>query len=277
MKNLLSTLISLLIFGVSCGDNQSSQEANPDGMAKFVKESDFRSAHETPATIAFEQTGTMVTFATADGKTGNAYQVKPADAGRHFLIVIHEWWGLNDYVKLESQKLADSLGNVTVLALDLYDGKVAADQKQASEYVGSVTKDRAENIIRGAMNYAGEDANFATLGWCFGGGWSLKTAILAGDRANACVIYYGMPVETAAELAPLKAEVLGIFAAREKWISPEVVHKFEALAKATGKKLTVHSFDADHAFANPSSPRYQETAAIQANQLALAFLRSHLK
>lgn len=89
-------------------------------------------------------------------------------------------------------------------------------------------------------------------------------------------MYYGMPVQKAEELAPLKTDVLGIFAEKDGWITPEVVGNFEVLANATGKNVSVHQFDAEHAFANPSSPRYNEKAAQEANQLALDFLKEKL-
>ena len=92
-----------------------------------------------------------------------------------------------------------------------------------------------------------------------------------------CVMYYGMPVEKAEELAPLQADVLGIFAKQEKWINEEVIGNFEALAKATGKKLDSHWFDADHAFANPTSSRYHEESAQKANAMALTFLKEKLQ
>jgi carboxymethylenebutenolidase len=83
-------------------------------------------------------------------------------------------------------------------------------------------------------------------------------------------------VEKANELAPLQADVLGLFAKQDDWINEKVVGKFEALAKATGKNLEVHWYNAAHAFANPSGQRYNQEAAQQANKLALDFLRKHL-
>lgn len=89
-------------------------------------------------------------------------------------------------------------------------------------------------------------------------------------------MYYGMPLEKAAELAPLQAEVLGIFAAKDAWITPQVVTNFQNLAKATNKKVEIHSFDADHAFANPSNPKYDKANSDKANMLALEFLKKKL-
>ena len=163
------------------------------------------------------------------------------------------------------------------MALDLYDGNVTDDRDQAGKYMKAATQERCEAIINGALALAGADAKVATVGWCFGGGWSLRSSILAGERGVGCVMYYGMPVEKAKELAPLKADVLGIFAKKDGWINEKVITPFEALAKATDKNLDVHWFDAEHAFANPSSPRYNEAAAKEANGLALAFFKEKLK
>jgi carboxymethylenebutenolidase len=261
-----------------CTNSQSGEQQPPesDNMAKFTGDSNFSKAHETPENIAFQGRGEMTEFPAPDGRTGQAYLVKPAMATGKYLFLLHEWWGLNDQIKREAERLADSLGNVTVMALDLYDGNATGDADKAGELMNAVKPERCNAIINGALAVAGPDARIATVGWCFGGGWSLRSSILAGGRGAGCVMYYGLPVEKANELAPLKADVLGIFAKKDDWINEEVAGKFEALAKATGKKLETHWYDAAHAFANPSSPRYNEQAAQEANKLALAFLREHL-
>lgn len=246
-------------------------------MSRFVKDEDFREAHELPTSIDFTGKGEMVKFATPDGGEASAYVLRPEAPTDRALLVFQEWWGLNDYIRQEADRLFDSLGNVLVIAPDLYDGKVATTRQEASAYMGDAKPERIKSIIRGALAYAGDKYRVATIGWCFGGGWSLKASILAGEQGAGCVMYYGMPVESAAELAPLQADVLGIFAKRDGWINEPVVTKFEGLAKATAKQLDVHWFDAEHAFANPSSPRYNSDAAHQANQLAVAFLRERLE
>ncbi|MEM9931241.1 MAG: dienelactone hydrolase family protein, partial [Bacteroidota bacterium] len=168
-------------------------------------------------------------------------------------------------------------GEVGVIALDAYDGKVATNREDAGAYMQGADEERIKAIIGGALDYIGPDAQVATVGWCFGGGWSLKAAIQAEDRANACVIYYGMPVKTAAELAPLSAPVLGIFAEKDGWITPEVAQAFEDLAGATNKTVTIQQYNAEHAFANPSSERYNEEAATAANALVMEFFAEQLK
>lgn len=255
---------------------QSSSPDTSDGMAKFTTDKSFKDAHEIPEELDVHPRGELVTFPTADGKEGHAYVLRSTAPSAKHLIVIHEWWGLNDHIKQEAERLFDSLG-VHVWAIDLYDGQVATTREEAGTLMQTRKQERLEAILRGALDQWGPDAQVATIGWCFGGGWSLRASILAGERSEGCVIYYGMPVETATELVPLKAEVLGLFASRDQWINAEVVRKFAALCQATGKTFTYHFYDADHAFANPSSPRFDEPAAQEANALVLSFLKQKLR
>ena len=139
-----------------------------------------------------------------------------------------------------------------------------------------VQEERAKAIIQGALAFAGREAKIATVGWCFGGGWSLKAAVQAGKQGEACVLYYGMPVQEKEALAALNAPVLAIFAEQDQWITPEVAENFKNLASEANKSVEIKSYDADHAFANPSSPRYNEQAARDANQAALEFLKANL-
>lgn len=252
-------------------------QTNREGMNQFAQDSAFQAAHPSPDSIQFVGAGKMIEFPTPDGAKGTAYALLPDSASGKFLFVIHEWWGLNDHIKKEAERLFGELGNVTVLALDLYDGKVAANPEEAGQYMGATKEERLNAIVQGAIAYAGGEAEIATLGWCFGGGWSLRASILAGKQGAGCVMYYGMPVEKADQIAPLQAEVLGIFAKQDGWINEEVVSKFQSLAGATRKKVDVHWFDAAHAFANPSNDKYDAPAAEKANELALTFLRERLK
>lgn len=245
-------------------------------MEDMAGDKKFQEAHETPEKIDHNAKAKLTSFATADGKEAKAYVLKTAETSDKYLFVIHEWWGLNDHIKKEAERLFGELGNTNVMALDLYDGNVATTREDAGKFMQAVKEERAEAIIKGALAHIGKEAKVATIGWCFGGGWSLKSSILAADQGVGCIIYYGMPVQEPAQLVPLKADILGIFAEKDGWITPEVVNKFESLTKATGKNFVSHQFDAEHAFANPSSPRYKEDAAQKANKLALDFLKNHL-
>lgn len=246
--------------------------------AMLAADKKFVMAHANPLKFHFQSSvGKSVTFKTPDGKTSTAWELKAKTPTRNYLIVIHEWWGLNDFVKRESEKLYNDLGNVNVVAIDLYDGKVATTREDAGKYMQSVTEPRAQAIIRGAIAYAGPRAHIATIGWCFGGGWSLQSSILAGTEAIGCVMYYGMPEQDVNKLKTLHADVLGNFANKDGWINPKVVAKFEADMKAAGKHLEVHQYDADHGFANPSNPIYDSQATKDAYTHTLTFLKSHLK
>lgn len=280
MSRLFIFSFLLLTIGLwSCSNTPKGEaEGQSEDMSQFADDKEFQEKHETPETIDYAAKGTQLEFDTPDGKKGTAYAVLPEEKPEKFLFVIHEWWGLNEQIKQEADRLFGELDGVGVLALDLYDGNVTDDQKKAGEYMqaASSNMERLESIVKGALAYAGENAKVATIGWCFGGGWSLRSSILAADQGAGCVIYYGMPVQDADVLKPYKNDILGIFAEKDGWITPEVANNFEKLAKANGNNVSIHQFNADHAFANPSSPRYNEAAAQEANGLALAFLKERL-
>jgi carboxymethylenebutenolidase len=258
----------------SCCDADASSPTSQ--FADLGTRKEFRAVHANPTGFVLENPkGTEVKFLTPDGQTANGYYIPAGAPSQKYLLVIHEWWGLNDYVRGESDRLHGELGDVNVLALDLYDGKVATERKQAAEYMKGASEERIRAIIRGALNNLGPEARVQTIGWCFGGGWSHQTAIMAGDQATGCVIYYGMPETKVEKLAALQAPVLGIFASQDGWINAEVVAKFEKAMGEAGKEVTTRTFDAAHAFANPTRDIYDKSAATEANQLALDFIRKH--
>lgn len=245
-------------------------------MSQFADNKDFQNDHEMPGEAAPANTGERIQFPTPDGKQGSAYALMTKTPSEEYLLVFHEWWGLNDHIREEAEKYFDALDSVNVMALDLYDGEVATTRERAGELTKSVQEERARAIIQGALNKAGENARVGTIGWCFGGGWSLKASIMAGERGQACVMYYGMPVTEQEAVAPLEAPVLAIFARQDEWITPKVAADFEEMMAEAEKTVQVQSYDADHAFANPSSPRYNQQAAQAANAVAKAFLEANL-
>lgn len=278
MRSLLFFLAALLTtttgFAQQAAPSCCAKPA-PDALVAFAAlaaDPAFVSGHDAPLPLDYQEAGQLITYTTPDSSTAHAYQAGPGTAGGKFLLVIHEWWGMNDYIKREADRLARQLPGVTVLAVDLYDGKLATTAEEASRLVRAVDNNRARNILRGAMQHAGAKARIATLGWCFGGGWALQAAILAGKQAVGCVMYYGMPEKDVAKLKTLNIDVLGLFATQDEGISPAVVKQFQADMKKAGKQLTVHSFNAAHAFANPSNPKYDAKAATQANTIALNYL-----
>lgn len=281
MKKFLLFSVFILSAAFAFGQSQMACCAKPSATQQFAmlaSSEKFRMSHKIPKPLHFQSSiGKAITYQTPDGKTAGAWELKAKTPTNNYLIVIHEWWGLNDWVKKESEKLYTDLGNVNIIALDLYDGKVATTREEAGKYMQGVNDDRARAIIKGAFNYVGPKARIATIGWCFGGGWSLQSSLLAGKQDVACVMYYGMPEQDVNKLKTLNADVLGLFANKDQWINPKVVAKFEADMKAAGKKLYVHQYDADHGFANPSNPIYNSDATKDAYANTIEFLKPRLK
>lgn len=249
--------------------------------SEFQKEAgtmEFTGWHITPKPFVYEdQKGKMISFATPDGKDGWGYFIPAKKKSNKYLLVIQEWWGLNDYIKSESDWYWDELDKeANVIALDMYDGKVATTPDSASKLVRSVSNERLTNIIKGAIGYAGTDAEISTIGWCFGGAWSLQASIIAGPQGKAGVMFYGRPENNIERLKLLNADIIGFFGNKDKSPSPEMVDKFEKDMQAAGKNLTVHRYEAGHGFANPSNPNFNKEATEDAKKKAVAFLQKRI-
>ncbi len=237
----------------------------------------FAMMHDNPlAYTVADPLGKPVSFKAADGTTAMGYEIRSKKKSNKWLFVIQEWWGLNDYIKKESETFYNDLGDVNVIALDLYDGKIAATADSAMKLIQSAKTERLESIIKGAIAYAGTDAKIYTVGWCFGGMWSLQSTLLAGKQAAGCVMYYGRPENNIEKLKTLNCDVIGFFGNKDRSPSPEVVNKFEADMQAAGKKLISHKYDAGHGFANPSNPVFNKEAAADAHAKAVAFLKERM-
>lgn len=279
MKKII--ILSLTLVSSNLAFAQKSCCAKPESTEAFAMlthDKKFVATHldPTPFTLS-NPIGQNITFKTPDGKEGYAYEIKATSPTNNYVFVIHEWWGLNDYIKQESEKLFSTLGNVNVIAIDLYDKKVAAVKDSASKYMQSVKSERAEAIIKGVLSHVGNKANIATIGWCFGGGWSMQATLLAGKQSKACVMYYGMPEEKIEKIKTLNAPILFVWPEQDQWINKEMVSKFETNMKTAKKSLEVKSYNADHAFANPSNPKYSKEFAEDAFKNATQFIQTHLK
>jgi carboxymethylenebutenolidase len=273
--------LGLVIFGfqfLSVAQDKSCCSTEKDvSFASFSEQKEFRDIHQIPAAFTLKDPmGIMVNFKTNDGKTANGYFVKSEKPSDKFVFVFHEWWGLNDYIKKESDDLKQKLGDVNILAIDLYDGNVAENREDAAKYMQSVNQERALNIVSGAIDFAGKDTKIGTIGWCFGGGWSLQASILLGKQGSACVMYYGIIENKPETFKELNAPVLGIFAEKDGWVNPEVYGNLEKNLKTAGKKVTIKSFNADHAFANPSNAKFDEVATNEAKQITIKFFKENL-
>lgn len=277
MKKLTLTVISILsILLIACKSGAAKQEGE-NSSSRFNEKSEeegFAEAHDEPEAIALEAAGKMMLLPTKSGDSARVYSLIQEGNNAQYLIVLHEWWGLNDFVKQEADRLFQELTNVNVMAVDLYDGRVATKREEAQTFMKSVTDERAYEIIDAALNKIGPDAAVATIGWCFGGGWSMKTAIRAGIQTRGCVMYYGMPVQEKEKLAKLNSDLLFIYGTQDNWINKEVADQLKANLKAVNKEVEVLAFDANHAFANPTQESYKEEAALEANAAALEYLKS---
>jgi len=280
MKKIILLITSMFFLSTMLWAQQGacckvSNANNTSGMNQFSSNAAFRKAHKSPkAFTLLNAKGGMIQFDAADGKKANAYLIKSSTPSNKYVFLIHEWWGLNDYIKKDADKLYTDLGGkVNIMALDLYDGKVATNRDSAAAYMGAASSTRIISILNGAFTYAGSKAEIISMGWCFGGGWALQSSILAGDKSKGTVMYYGMTEKDPAKIASLKGNVLGIFGTQDKWINPEMVAQFEKDLKAAGKKYTIKSFDADHAFANPSNPQFNKVYTEEAWVMSVAFIK----
>jgi carboxymethylenebutenolidase len=184
---------------------------------------------------------------------------------------------LNDYIKQQADEYAKDLENVDVYAIDLYDGKVATDVPTAQKFMGGLQQERAASIIKGLIVSVGPEKSIVTLGWCLGGAWSLQASLIAESQSAGCVMYYGMPESKIERLKTLNSDVLGIFATEDQFINQEVVKTFQVNMQKAGKKLTVYNYKADHAFANPSNPKYNKEFTFEARAKSLEFIKLKLK
>jgi carboxymethylenebutenolidase len=279
--------VLMLVAGqlLSSGQENRSREAvvchpadmpEPDDMAAFASDPAFQALHLSPLSINYTAQGEMVKIKTADGVDANGYLQKAKKKSDKWLFVYQEWWGLNDHIKKEADKFYNDLGgDVNVIALDMYDGKSTADPKEAGQIMQGVKEERLQHIVKGAIDMAGKKAKIASVGWCFGGGWSLKSALLEGPQAVGCVMYYGMPVRDVEKLKTLHTDVLGLFAT-EQYISKEIVEDFAAKMKEAGKQLEYKIFPGVHGFANPSNPKFDAAQAGEAYGMALGYLKKKL-
>ena len=211
------------------------------------------------------------------GGSAKAALAMPETTPAPAVLLIHEWWGLNDQIKAVAADFAKQ--GYIALAVDLYGGEVANTPEEAKALMGAVDGGAATATLVAwsdwLKSHEKSTGKLGTVGWCFGGGWSLNAALAA--PVDATVVYYGRVTKSAEELEGLEGPVLGHFATEDKWINEEMVGGFEEAMDAAGKSYTVHWYEADHAFANPTGARYDEADAKLAWERTTAFLAEQLK
>ena len=199
------------------------------------------------------------------------------------VLLVHEWWGLNDQIKSVAMELAAQ--GYVALAVDLYGGDVATDRDAARTYMSGVVSAQAQETLAGWIDWLKaqdmSSGQVATIGWCFGGGWALNASLIA--PTDATIVYYGSVGpefggvgRAPADLAALKGPVLGHYATEDGWIDRDMVAGFESRMTEAGKEFTSHWYEANHAFANPTQARYDEADAKLAWERTLAFLSKEL-
>ncbi len=234
-----------------------------------------------PALGSAEVKAANVTYKNG-GVTLTGYLAEPAAEGRHpGLVLIHEWWGLNDQVKDEARKFA-SEGYVS-LAVDLYRGKVAATPDEAHELMRALPQDQGVADLKAAFDYLASrpdvsPAKIGSVGWCMGGGYSLLLAEKEPSLAACAVNYGAMPTDPAI-IKSIQAPVLGNFGGQDRGLTPDKVQTFEKAMKDAGKQIDVKIYpDAGHAFENPNNKNgYRPDDAKDAWNRMAAFFGKTLK
>ncbi len=233
------------------------------------------------ATTALAAESKSVSYKSGD-ETVQAALYTPAGKGPFpAIIVIHEYWGLNDWVKEQASKLAEQ--GYVALAVDLYRGKFATTPDMAHELMRGVPEDRAKRDLHAAFEFLQSQPNvkknrIGAIGWCMGGGYALDVALQEPTLA-ADVINYGHLATDPEALKKINAPILGLFGGQDQGITPDDVHKFEAALKQLGKKIDVKIYDdAGHAFENPNNKAgYRADDAADAWKRTVSFLAENLK
>lgn len=281
-------IASLCFVGMSLAACSSSEDDKAAGRANVEAMSREHAGDTTSPSAAAriaparEVISETMPYAELGDELVYGYFVAPADMFEPLpaVIMIHEWWGLNDNVRAMADRLAAE--GYIVLAVDLYGGKVAKNAAEARQFMLSVVEDpeSANANIRSAYEFVSATAGapkVGSLGWCFGGGWSLNTAMLFPEDLDAAVIYYGQVTDDEEKLGPVNSPILGLFAARDTGIRVAAVRAFQGALERLRKDYEIHVYpDVGHAFANPTGENYNEAAANDAWRRTLAFLDRYL-
>jgi carboxymethylenebutenolidase len=228
-----------------------------------------------------QSAGKMVSYPSGS-ETVSGYLAAPAGAEKKpAIVVIQEWWGLNDFVKGKADGFAKA--GYVALAPDLYRGKVATDPDTAHQLMRGLPEDRAIRDLKAAVAYLRSRSDvdpkkIGAIGWCMGGGYSLQLALAEPSLAGA-VIYYGRLVTDDATIRSLSVPLLGNFGGQDQGISPDSVREFDRKAKAAGKTVDFKIYsDAGHGFASSKDPKvFRANDAEDADVRTNAFLAKVLK
>jgi carboxymethylenebutenolidase len=221
--------------------------------------------------------GKSVTFKRPDGQVcAGYYAATGAGAKAPGVVVIQEWWGLNEQIKGVANRLAEA--GYRALVPDLYRGKVTLEAAEAEHFMGDLDfRDAATQDIRGAVQYLKSNSRkTGVIGFCMGGVLSIMAAVYVKEAA-AAVSWYGLPPEEAADTSTIKIPVQGHFALKDAYFTPAQVDTLEARFKTGQVVYEIYRYQADHAFGNETGDHYDPEAAKLAWQRTLDFLGQHLQ
>lgn len=283
-------LVAMSIFFASCDKaadaptvvDEKAARANVESMAEEHAEDVAEPSPASQVEPARDVTGERMAYAEVENELVYGHFAYPSDMVEPLpaIIMIHEWWGLNDNIRAMAERLAGE--GYIVLAIDMFGGEVASSPEAARQLMLQVVEDpqsASANIEQayGFVNDVAGAPSIASLGWCFGGGWSLNTAMLFPDDLDAVVIYYGQVTDDAEKLRPIDAPILGFFGDADRGISMKSVEGFRQSLRRLRMKHEIHVYPgAGHAFANPTGNNYQAEFAEDAWRKTLTFLQQNL-
>ncbi len=290
-QRLLYGVLILAVFVAGCGGD--SDDSAADEMADG-HDGDSPTATEAAREPAVSVDAREVTYGTTDGADVTGYVAVPGSPDSVLsargmdpsadrlpgLVVIHEWWGLNENIRTATRRLAGE--GYRVLAVDLYGDSTAQTPQEAQSLMKQATSsdDRVLANLRSADEYlrAEEGASrIGVLGWCFGGGLTFRAVADRPAAFDAAVAYYGTPeAMTEPVLQKLDTPILAHFGRQDEVVAPKQVEAFRSRLGGSDKTVQIHEYDAGHAFANPSGEQYNAEAADRAWSRTTAFLETHL-
>jgi carboxymethylenebutenolidase len=263
-------------------DEQAAAVENVEAMAQEHADDTADPSEAAQVEPGREVTAERLAYAEVDDELVYGHFAFPSDMIEPLpaVIMIHEWWGLNDNIRAMADRLAAE--GYIVLAVDLFGGEAATTPGAARQLMMRAVEnsDSVTSNLEQAYAFVTDTAGaprVASLGWCFGGGWSLNTALLFPQDLDAAVIYYGQVTDNESRLAPLEVPILGLFGSEDTGIKLESVRRFEDALERLGKEYEIQVYEgAGHAFANPSGNNFNAEYAEDAWNRTLDFLRGHL-
>ena len=275
-KQLTFTLWCFLVIGFSQPISSMEMDLGEFADHKYDTPVSTEGAMRAPAA---KVESTEVVYGQSGDQAHRGYLSRPvATEAKSALIVIHEWWGLNEDIHAMTEQLA-ALG-YTALAVDLYDGKSATQVRAAYELSTNLSSNEERGLanLKAAYDYLEAEmgaTKIGVIGWCLGGKWSLKTALMLPEDIDATVIYYGSLTDDKDKLATLDMPIIGFVGTKDRLHKEFIV--FDENMKELGKDSSVYIYEgAKHAFANASGTVYEPVAAEDSWSKTTKFLKKYL-